>query len=505
MGFVLAASGSAIGLGNVVFFPANAYRYGGGGFYLPYLVALVVIGIPLMILELGLGHQERRAYPAALRRVAGARGEFLGWWALVNTSLITFYYVAILGWVMGMVLGALGPLWTSSTSLDGFTAGQLPNPSGYFFHLVSSALPLFLVALVWAQNAYIVRGGAATIERAVRIFVPAMWVLMLLMLVRGVTLDGGVDGVWSLFAPDFAAMRNPSVWQGAISQIFFTLSIGFGVLTAYGSYLPRRSDQANNALLISFLNCGFEYIAGIALFAILFVFAAVPQASTLSMTFFIVPQGIAQLPGGPWVVTAFGLLFFLLLLMAGLSSTASMVESTVAALIDKLGWRRRPTVYGVCALGALGSAFFALPAIVDPAIQGNGTLGLTLLDLVDHWAFSYGLLLVGLSQCLLLGRLHRIRPLRSRIDAASRWPLGRWYEALIGIVLPIVLAAILVGAVVGEVRGGLYGASYAEHYTTGWQWLRAAPLAALAAWLLLPTGVAWALTRLPAVQEDGAS
>ncbi len=109
MGFIFAASGSAIGLGNIVFFPANAYRYGGGAFYLPYLVALVSVGIPLLILELGLGHQERKAFPAALRQVAGPRGEFLGWWALANTTFITLYYVAILGCVVGTFLGALGP------------------------------------------------------------------------------------------------------------------------------------------------------------------------------------------------------------------------------------------------------------------------------------------------------------------------------------------------------------------------------------------------------------
>ncbi|MEM8931591.1 MAG: sodium-dependent transporter, partial [Acidobacteriota bacterium] len=115
-GFVFAASGSAIGLGNVVFFPANAYRYGGGGFYLPYLVALVVVGIPLLALELGLGHQQRCAYPAALGRLAGRRGEMLGWWALVNTTAITLYYVAILSWVGGMLIGSVGPLWQEATA-----------------------------------------------------------------------------------------------------------------------------------------------------------------------------------------------------------------------------------------------------------------------------------------------------------------------------------------------------------------------------------------------------
>lgn len=503
MGFVLAASGSAIGLGNIVFFPANAYRYGGGAFYLPYLVALLTVGIPLLALELGLGHQQRRAYPLALRQTAGAKGEFLGWWALVNTTFITLYYVAILSWVVGMFLGGFGPLWEPSTALEGFEADRLPNPHGFFFALVSTSHPLWFALGVWSLNAFIVRRGAAGIERAVRIFVPAMWLLMLLLVVRGVTLAGGDHGVWSLFAPDLAAMADVAVWQGAFSQIFFTLSIGFGVMTAYGSYLPRRSDQANNALIIACLNCGFEYIAGVAIFAMLFAFAVVPQASTVAMTFFVVPQGMGQLPGGEGVVTSFGVLFFLLLLLAGLSSTVSMVESLVSALRDKFSLRRWPVVVATCGLGAVGSAVFTLPQVVNPGLENNGTLGLTLLDLLDHWAFSYGLLLVGLSQCLLLGQKRRIGALRSGINSQSRWRLGPWYERLVGVVIPITLALILLAALVQEVRGGLYGSSYGDHLAPGYEWLRAAPVGALAVWLLVPAAIAWALSRIPPAREGG--
>ena len=102
LGFILAASGSAIGLGNIVFFSANAYRFGGGAFYVPYLVALFVIGIPVMILEFGLGHRTGLSFPQSLNKVAGKKGEFVGWWALMNGSFITLYYITILGWVMGM-------------------------------------------------------------------------------------------------------------------------------------------------------------------------------------------------------------------------------------------------------------------------------------------------------------------------------------------------------------------------------------------------------------------
>lgn len=500
----MAASGSAIGLGNVVFFPANAYRFGGGSFYLPYLLALLVVGVPLLIVELGLGREHRRAYPGALRKAAGGTGEFLGWWALFNTGFIALCYVAILGWVVGMLVGSLGPLWEPSTALTGFDAERLANPRGFFYRMISRPAPLLFIALIWAANLWIVRRGAAGIERAVRVFVPAMWILMFLLLIRGVTLPGGVDGVWYLFTPDPAVLSDVEVWRGAISQIFFTISIGFGVMTAYGAYLPERGSQTTQAVLVSFLNCGFEYVAGIAVFAILFAFAVVPQASTIAMTFFIAPEGIGQLPGGPPVVTSFGVLFFLLLLLAGLSSSVSMVEALVAALREKFDLHRGATTTAICTAGILGSWVFALPHVVDPQLHGHGTLGMTLFDLIDHWAFDYGLLLVGLSQALLLARHRRIERLRRSLDARSPRKLGPAFDILVGRVIPVLLTALLVWSLVAEVRAGLYGAD--ATFADGWSRLATvAPGAALLLWLTVPTGLAILLTRWPPVPRTRRS
>ena len=163
---------------------------------------------------------------------------------------------------------------------------------------------------------------------AVKVFIPAMWIMMTVLIVRGLTLPGGWDGVLYLFNPDFSAMGNVEVWQGAFSQIFFSLGLGFGLLTAYASYLPKGTNVTNFAAQTSFLNCSFEYIAGFAIFSILFAFSIVPNASTLAMTFFVLPEGIAQLPV---MVKQFGILFFLLLLFAGLSSSISMVEAVLFA------------------------------------------------------------------------------------------------------------------------------------------------------------------------------
>lgn len=494
LGFVLAASGSAIGLGNVVFFGSNAYSYGFGAFYLPYLIALFLVGIPVLIAELGLGGLTQRSFPPSLKRVAGKWGEMAGWWALLNASFITMYYVTILSWVLGMFLGAWGPLWRAETPTPGFDMETLANPHGFFFNMISSPWILVLVAVVWLLNLLIVRRGVTTIEPVVKVFVPLMWLFMLALIVRGLTLPHGEEGVFLLFTPDFAIMQDPVVWRGAVSQIFFSLTLGFGVMTAYASYLPKGADQINNGVVTACLNCGFEYIAGLAIFSILFAFAIVPAAGTLSMIFFVVPQGIAAMPTA---VKTFGVLFFLLLLIAGLSSSISLIEGLNSALIDKFGWKRKKTLLVTGLIGLVGSATFALPTIMDPDLSWNGTVGLTLLDLIDHWAFSYGLLIVGLVECIFIGWLLPIEKLRVELNANSRFHLPKFFNLLIKWVIPAALLLVLVTSSYQELDGGLYGYHARRPFDE-----KLLAFGCLIFWLFSSLGTAWWLTRKKGQPED---
>ena len=486
IGFVLAASGSAIGLGNVVFFSANAYRYGSGAFYVPYLAALIIVGLPVMLMELALGCHMGKAFPQSLYRIAKRPAEFVGWWGVLNATVICMYYVAILGWVLGMFIGSLKGLWTVDAVTTGaFGSLSLPNPFGYFFRMLGSWNPIFYVAVVWALNYVIVRKGAQSIEFATRWMVPLMWVCMIVLIVRGVTLPDGEHGLFLLFNPNFRVMADPEVWKGAFSQMFFTLSLGFGIMTAYGSYLPKRTDNVHNSATICFLNCSFEMIAGVAVFSLLFAFSVIPKASTLSMMFFVVPQGIANLPA---FVQGFGLLFFFLLFMAGLTSSISLVEAFVAALIDKFHCPRRTALWIVVGSGLAGSIAFALPHVIDPTISSDGTLGLTLLDLFDHWAFSYGLLLTGLLECLIVGWVFGAKRLRKLINRDSTLGVGWWWDALIKLVVPAILILLIGLGIWSEVKDGLYGNGFAMD---GLPWL---PVAVFALWFLLTTGFAVALT-----------
>lgn len=485
LGFVLAASGSAIGLGNIVFFGANAYRYGAGAFYLPYLLALVLVGIPVLIAELGLGTYTQQAFPESLRRIGGSKGEFIGWWGLLNSAFITFYYVTILAWVCGMFLGAFGRLWLDEVPVPAFGIESMPNPTGYFFDMISSWWVLGLVVFVWILNALIVRRGVSTIEPVTKIFVPLMWIFMLILIVRGLTLPNGPEGVALLFTPNFSVMSQPDVWQGAVSQIFFSLTLGFGVMTAYASFLPRSSDQSSNSLIIACLNCGFEYVAGIAIFTFLFAFAIVPNASTISMMFFVMPQGIDSMPTG---VVFFGLMFFFLLLIAGLSSSISLVEGLTSAMIDKFRWSRTRTLLVATVVGTVGSIIFALPMVIDRELAGAGTLGFNLIDFVDHWAFSHGLLIVGLVECLMIGWLLPVSKIRELLNRNGRLRLPAFFDFLIKFLVPAGLGIILVLSIADKFTNGIYGS------TSPLDWLESLPWIAFVVWLAGTTIVAAVLT-----------
>ena len=253
MGFILAASGSAIGLGNIVFFSSNAYQYGGGAFYLPYFIALFVLGMPVMMVEFGIGSMTGKSFPLALRNFAGKRGEFVGWWSIACAMFITAYYISILGWAFGMMVGSFGSLFEPGISAP-FTPFETPtesvNAMVYFFNLTATWWPLVFIIILWIINIYILKNGAQSIERAVRVFVPTMWIFMIILAIRGITLNGGFNGVMYLFTPDFEGISDPGVWRGAFSQMFFSLSLGMGTMTAYASYLPKNADQVNNGMLV---------------------------------------------------------------------------------------------------------------------------------------------------------------------------------------------------------------------------------------------------------------
>lgn len=257
-------------------------------------------------------------------------------------------------------------------------------------------------------------------------------------------------------------------------------------MTTYASYLPEDSDVVNDGLSVSFLNCTFEMIAGIAIFSLLFAFSIAPKASTLSMMFFIMPEGIAQFPEG--TVMIFGVMFFTLLFMAGLTSSISLLEAMATSLIDKFKIKRTKALAITFCLGIVGSIFFSLPHIIDPKLDANGTLGLTLLDFFDHWAFGYGLLIAGLIETILIGWVFGADKLRKVLNDQSSWHIGKWFENFLKFVVPLFLFLLIMSGFIGEFKG-LYG-----HNMTGT--VKGLHVTVLIIWILFTVGGSFFLTKL---------
>jgi len=255
MGFLAAAIGSAIGLGNIWRFSYLCYDNGGGAFLIPYVVALLTAGIPILILEYALGHRLRGAAPTALRRV-GKGWELLGWWAVVFVMFgIELYYTCVISWCVNYFRFSFSLAWKD-------------DPGAFFsktFLQVSDSpwdmgrpVPAIVVGLVivWFLNWVITaRGVQKGVEVACKIFLPLMFVLTLVLVVRGVTLPGAAEGIATYLRPDWSRLKDTKVWMDAYGQIFFTLSVGFGIMIAYASYLPKDADIATNAIITAVANC----------------------------------------------------------------------------------------------------------------------------------------------------------------------------------------------------------------------------------------------------------
>jgi len=433
-GFILAAVGSAIGLGNIWRFPYMAYENGGGAFFIPYLFAMLTAGIPFMIMEFSLGHKLRGAAPRAFSKMGG-KLEWLGWFQVFIAAIIAVYYVAVIGWAISYLSYSFNQSWGSDT--NAFFFGEYlklgdNSPSKLGSLQLHIAIPM---AIAWAITfAAIFTGVKGGIERASKIMMPLLFLMVIGLITRIVFLPGALDGLNYLFQPDFSKILDAKVWSAAYGQIFFTLSVGFAIMIAYSSYLPEKSDINNNAFMTVLINCGFSITAGVLIFGVLGYMAqeqAKPITEVVSagvgLAFVTIPAAINLLPA-PYIL---GPLFFLALVVAGLSSHISIIEAVTAAIIDKLNWSRKKAASIVCGTGFVVSMAFAT----------NG--GLLLLDLVDYFINNVALLTSCLIELAVIGWLFKVADVRSYVNNISEFSIGKWFEVCIRFLSPAMLAIIL--------------------------------------------------------------
>jgi NSS family neurotransmitter:Na+ symporter len=281
------------------------------------------------------------------------------------------------------------------------------------------------------------------IEAANKVIMPVLLVLFLIMLGRTVTLPHASEGLQWLFAPNFASIMDYRVWAEAYGQIFFSMSIGFGIMITYSSYLQPDSDINNNAFLISFINSGFSLLSGIVVFGVLGHMAAqkgVPIGEVVSsgvgLAFVTIPAAINMLPASRF----FGVLFFLALVLAGLSSMISLSETCCAALMDKYNWSRR------------FASTVLIPAAACLSLVFVTRAGALILDIVDHFINNFGILFAGLGEVILLAWFARLDSIREYVNRTSDFCIGSWWNLCLRLITPFVLGYMAVANLVGEIR-----------------------------------------------------
>ena len=453
-GFVLAAVGSAVGLGNLWGFPYKLYSYGGGAFLIPYIIALVVVGIPIMILEFSIGHYTQRAAPDAFKR-GHKRFEIVGWWGIILAFVIVTYYPVILAYCFSF-------LWYSIVGI--FSGGELPwagegiegveNAKRFFnetylgkidiedarFYLGSIRWNIVLpLVITWVAMYFCIFKGVRLVGKIVWLTVPLPWLMLLILAVRGLTLEGSMQGLVYYLDPVWSELYKPITWRYAFGQVFFSLSLAYGIMITYASFLHRKSDLNNNAAIISIADFATSFVAGLAVFATLGGMAFMTQQagdavtvenvaeSGPSLAFVAFPYALAQLPYSAW----FSFVFFFALVTLGLDSAFSMTESILASIVDKTGWRRSIALPVLSVVGFTFGLLFVT--------QG----GFNWLGTIDGFVNgTWGIAFMGLLECVVLGWLWRVGTLRRHANSRSDWQLGRWWDYLIRLVIPILLGTL---------------------------------------------------------------
>ena len=448
-GFILAAIGSAVGLGNIWRFPGVAYESGGGAFLIPYLVALLTAGIPILFLDYAIGHRYRGAAPLAYRRMRKGM-EPLGWFQIMLSFVISVYYAAVIAWSLSYFVFAFDLRWGEDTA--GFFVGeylQVGDPEISTTLVSAVAIPL---VLVWIAVLVILALGVANgVQKVNMIFIPLLAVAFLGLVIRALTLPGALDGLDAFFTPDWGALTDLNVWIAAYSQIFFSLSIAFGIMVTYASYQRRKANMTSSGLVVAFANSSFELLAGIGVFATL-GFLAFQQNTQISelegltgpiLSFVTFPAVISQMPGG----NIFGVVFFASLVMAGFTSLISILLGVAATVQEKFGLSRRASaisVSAVCAVISIGLF--------------STTSGLLALDTVDQFANNVGIVVSAILMTILTVWVVRKGDLlRDHLNAVSTFRLGRWWLALLGVVSPIFLLVMLVQKLISLVSEGYEG------------------------------------------------
>ncbi len=446
LSFLLAMIGSAVGLGNIWRYPYVLYSNGGGAFFIPYIVAILIMGIPFLILEYGVGYNFKSSFPKAVKSIS-KKWEYLGWFLPVAVFMILIYYSAILGWDGFYVIISAFKGWgadpnayfTGSFLQANDTLGGL----GTFVPFVAIAMLVGWV-IMWVISHTDLEKG---LGRVSKVLVPLLFAIMIFIVLFSLTLPGAGIGLAELYNPDWSLLLNFNIWMAAFGQMIFSLSLGMSIAFTYASYTKDDSDLVSNALWVTVANCGFENFAAIGVFSILGYMSlqsgvAVPDLVTqgTGLVFIVYPTVFNVL--GDWA-SVIGPLFFFTVYLAGLTSILSTIEPLSFSIQNKFGWSRNKTMTVLCVFGAAVSMIYAT------------AMGSYILGIADTFVNQIAILIGVIFECIVFAWIFKAENIIPKLNAKSKSiKLGKWWLVVVKYVLPIFIAIVWVGGILEVISSG---------------------------------------------------
>jgi NSS family neurotransmitter:Na+ symporter len=432
IGFILAAAGSAVGLGNIWRFPYMTGKNGGALFVLIYIGCVVVLGLPVMLAELSLGRATLKNPVGAFQTLRpGSKWNFTGYLGVITAVMILSFYSVIAGWTVGYCFKTVSGHFavTSQAQVAAIFNRFIATP---WLQVLLTAFFIFMTVMI------VSRGVASGLEKFSRVLMPALFLILVLLMGYSLTLPGADRGLAFYLMPDFSEVNGRVILE-AMGQAFFSLSLGMGTMLTYGSYLSKKENLVSSAVWVAVLDTSIAILAGFIIFPALFSQNMAPDQGP-GLVFAVLPVIFAKIPGG----AAFGTFFFVLLAVAALTSTISLLEVPVAYFIDEKKWSRRRSAW------LLGGAAFAF-AIPSALSQGGakflGRLPIVHLDFLSLWdkvwgniSLIIGALLISVFVAHVWGTTRALQEINSE---GRRFRLGRLWTFAIKYVCPLLILVVL--------------------------------------------------------------
>ncbi len=462
--FILAAVGSAVGLGNAWRFPNLAAKHGGGAFLLVYLLAMLIIGIPLLMMEISIGRKMKSGAPGALRKM-NKKFEPIGWAATSNAFVIVTYYAVVFAWVIMMAVFSFK--FFSMTGNNEAAGGLFQELTKTTFDIKGFdviSIPVLVCLLVaWASVYYCIRNGTKSVEKIIKYLIFLPFLCLGFMAIKGITMPGALEGIRAFFVPNFQALANPELWTDAVGQVFYSMSVVMAIMIAYGSYLSNDTNIARDGFIIAFSDLAVSLLSGIVMFTTMYgtgMQDMLAQKSGVSLAFLVYPTAIVNLSGSGVFNAIFGFVFYFCLCTLAIDSAFSLVEGISTAVADKFSVDRKKTTIAICVIAGIISLVYTTGG------------GLAILDIVDNWCNSFTLILVGVIESVAIGWFYKTGIIVDEINTNSkRVKMPKiWFDIAIKVVAPVSLSVLFVWNIINlfTKQNGVYGYNLVSNILAGW-------------------------------------